>query len=177
MENKYYTPTIEEFHVGFEYEYRNTVRDSSGNQIKSMWKKETFGLDMPGWNLETVFIMIQNDNIRVKYLDKEDIESLGFEKSKKNQWVGYEDYFSGNVSGEYGYFLYVTIHYPRLYTKSKRVEDNLFKIIVHRHYTSNEYETSNIDYSLNTNESEVVFKGTIKNKHELERVLTMLNIL
>lgn len=61
MENKYYTPTIEEFHVGFEYEYRNTVRDSSGNQIKSMWKKETFGLDMPGWNLETVFIMIQKD--------------------------------------------------------------------------------------------------------------------
>lgn len=27
MENKYYTPTIEEFHVGFEYEWNNSDED------------------------------------------------------------------------------------------------------------------------------------------------------
>ena len=36
MENKYYTPEIEEFHVGFEYEILNT--DSNTEDV---WKKTT----------------------------------------------------------------------------------------------------------------------------------------
>ena len=191
MENKYYTPSIEEFCDGFKYEKRvNTIGEKieayfavDGEIVKvpdyvcteEDWAGKEFSLSNS--KEQDIEKLLEEDRLRVKYLDKEDIKSLGFEKSKKNQWVGYEDYFSGNVRGEYGYFLYVTIHYPIFYTKSKRVEDNLFKIIVHRHYTSNEDETSNINYSLNTNESEVVFKGTIKNKHELKRVLIMLGIM
>lgn len=65
--NKYYTPTIEEFHVGFEYEDKLDDHNFI-NQI--------FGEDR-----DEIYIIEEhlNDNrIRVKYLDQEDIESLGW---------------------------------------------------------------------------------------------------
>jgi hypothetical protein len=57
--NKYYIPEIEEFHVGFEYEYNN-----NGNwiEVKMPWLVKDFDLK----------------DTRVKYLDKSDIESSGF---------------------------------------------------------------------------------------------------
>jgi hypothetical protein len=58
---KYYTPDISEFHVGFEYDYNG---------------KCVFKRDM---SISFMDYLISNSNIRVKYLDKEDIESLGFE--------------------------------------------------------------------------------------------------
>ena len=76
--DKYYLPEIEEFHPGFEYEVK--------------WNEEkiipyTFpnyprvGID---WGpMRDRIAIIENllsskDNVRVKYLDGEDIESLGF---------------------------------------------------------------------------------------------------
>jgi hypothetical protein len=60
MENNlYYTPTIEEFHVGFEY--RNINNLNIGYTCKDILPKE--------YNEEL---------IRVKYLDQFDIESLGW---------------------------------------------------------------------------------------------------
>lgn len=70
MENKYYTPTIEEFHVGFECEFYCKVGDP-GDICKYIKKELSF----------TDYVYIVNDNdwvIRVKYLDREDIESLGW---------------------------------------------------------------------------------------------------
>lgn len=61
MDNKYYTPSISEFHVGFEYEVL----------IRNIWVKQKM----------TVFKNFNPDFIkfyRVKFLDKGDIESLGF---------------------------------------------------------------------------------------------------
>lgn len=69
MENKYYTPEIEEFCVGFEVEV---------NQIDSNWKSY-------GWEKEVIRedfnFKLASDYIglyRVKHLDKEDIERLGW---------------------------------------------------------------------------------------------------
>ena len=69
--SKYYTPEIEEFHVGFEFEALFTDNKKEPNlrwvkmnepfQFKRLY--EWLGLPEPG--------------LRVKYLDKEDIESLG----------------------------------------------------------------------------------------------------
>ena len=64
MENKYYTPSIEEFHVGFEYE----IEEPDG----SYTKQELTVRD----SLE--FIDDHSSEFRVKYLDIDDIESLGF---------------------------------------------------------------------------------------------------
>jgi len=61
-ENKYYTPEIEEFFVGFEYEVYDKLHGV--------------------WNKENNFFLQQGDfkdSIRVKHLDREDIESLGWE--------------------------------------------------------------------------------------------------
>jgi hypothetical protein len=62
--NKYYTPSIEEFHVGFEYESQNI---NTGEWIKYSSK-----------TLSDLLLDFEVEFTRVKYLDKEDIESLGF---------------------------------------------------------------------------------------------------
>jgi hypothetical protein len=67
MENKYYTPEIEEFHVGFEYEAK---------------PKGSIHIDyMPFiWRGNNSLISeFTSATLRVKYLDREDIESLGWE--------------------------------------------------------------------------------------------------
>lgn len=67
-ENKYYTPTIEEFRVGFEYE----SQDLCLNGI--CWVKEKY----KGEELRTYLTdELERKEIRVKQLDREDIESLG----------------------------------------------------------------------------------------------------
>ena len=67
MENKYYQPEIDEFHVGFEFEFLNSIE----------WEKHNFMClseftfdDMPELAKES----------RVKYLDEIDILDLGFEE-------------------------------------------------------------------------------------------------
>ncbi len=77
MDNKYYTPELEEFHMGFEYEWLHEDGDwikATPTEINSKdFKEQLYGL-------------------RVKYLDREDIESLGYEdlgslwfENKKNK--------------------------------------------------------------------------------------------
>jgi hypothetical protein len=71
MESKYYTPDISEFHVGFECEqYDNNSKE---------WKKYT--VDKYTWSSNGIWKLFYDnpeESFRVKYLDKEDIESLDF---------------------------------------------------------------------------------------------------
>ena len=77
MKDKYYTPEIEEFHVGFEFECSNDKLNYKkqiyyGSQVlKSKSYYDDHGCE---------YDAVEDDlkHIRVKYLDKEDIESLGF---------------------------------------------------------------------------------------------------
>lgn len=71
MENKYYTPKMEEFHEGFEYEFKH--RDYPDSE----WKKCL----TPEWNPEREDSPLFKTNLseyRVKYLDREDMEKEGF---------------------------------------------------------------------------------------------------
>ena len=65
MIEKYYTPTIEEFHVGFECEMNTTPNN---------WVKASITLI----HFQYLNKWLQEGLIRVKYLDRENIESLGF---------------------------------------------------------------------------------------------------
>lgn len=77
-ENKYYTPKIEEFRVGFEYE----SQDLCLNGI--CWVKEKY----QGEELRTYLTNeLERKELRVKQLDTEDIESLGFEKDEYSRYV------------------------------------------------------------------------------------------
>ena len=83
-DNKYYTPAIEEFHVGFEYE------TLEGDEWIT-WKHHYLGdkyveyseinripsLDLIKYHLEGPF-----DSMRVKYLDRADIEIEGYSLSE-----------------------------------------------------------------------------------------------
>lgn len=73
MENnneKYYVPTIEEFHVGFEYDLYLNDEWQSQPPFPSMF----YDTD---WE-KIITSLIESKEIRVKYLDKNDIESLSW---------------------------------------------------------------------------------------------------
>lgn len=67
--NKYYTPSIDEFYVGFECEFLLPQWEEEG------WK---FNYIDATYDLYVLEQLITLERVRVKYLDKEDIESLGF---------------------------------------------------------------------------------------------------
>lgn len=76
---KYYTPLIEEFHVGFEYE----IFEDWDTQPEKTWWKQVYGEN--GYNPENMgfvdnFLIIEN-LVRVKYLDEQDIEELQLSKN------------------------------------------------------------------------------------------------
>lgn len=78
MDNKYYTPSIEEFHHGYECE----IYWNPGYEVEK-WEAFTFEVkDKDGvyLNMGNTIEMIEDgcSFARTKYLDKEDIESLGW---------------------------------------------------------------------------------------------------
>lgn len=72
--NKYYTPKIEEFHIGFECEFKNRMI------VPVEWRKEvceteTLSIAFDTWEHEQEEF---KDEFRVKHLDQEDIVELGY---------------------------------------------------------------------------------------------------
>lgn len=89
MKNKYYTPAIEEFCIGFEFEYY-------WNEKWERTKLEINDCIYGEYDNHYSFGQIVQNKIktRVKYFDKEDIESLGFKYTtfrKMNVWT-YSDF-------------------------------------------------------------------------------------
>jgi len=74
MVDEYYIPDLSEFYLGFEYYFK-----SSNEQSPLYYSYEEFGKYE---TLEEFEDQILNGNILVKYLNKEDIESLGWEIDK-----------------------------------------------------------------------------------------------
>lgn len=132
MENKYYTPTIEEFHVGFEYEM---------NYGYNEWSYE-----FTPYDFGTISDFIAEDKCRVKYLDREDIESLGFE-------------------------LFDTTKKDEIYF---RASDNLMTEQEIRLWVSKEFNYIEINDVKEKTGCEGLFRGKIKNKSELKKVLKMI---
>jgi hypothetical protein len=75
MEEKYYTPTINEFHTDFEYEVLE-----KGNWIKKNDFSNAY--DYEDSCLYGLIKDLEKGNIRVKYLDTKDIESFGWIEDK-----------------------------------------------------------------------------------------------
>jgi hypothetical protein len=122
-EYKYYTPIIEEFHVGFEYE---TLSENEWVSVKVASNPNQF---------ERIIKFIPDNKIRVKYLDKEDIESLGGIQTK------------------------LPYHW----------EFDLYRLI--KRDQPHQYIIESMRYQ------DQVFVGIIKNKSELKKLLTQINII
>ena len=141
--SKYYTPSVEEFRIGFEYE--RLIIDS--------WKSFTM-TDIPLFidlNAKTLKELLQQEWIRVKYLDQSDIEELGFVFKLESD----KDYMSeySKIIDEYS--------------------SNIIRLYNHCHWYNLEiYRLFSYDITNYTN----IFKGIIKNKSELKVVLKQLGI-
>lgn len=140
MENKYYTPTIDEFYVGFEYEYRY-----------NHWEKR--GYFPTHFNFTELDNLISLQNIRVKYLDKTDIESLGFVDIHKGT-------DRGSIDRCYKYQL-------RKIVSNKYEPIPTYKILCDLHYYPDKPGIIYIGGLCDFN---------IKNKSELVKLLKMLGI-
>jgi len=173
-ENKFYVPNITEFHVEFEYEFKDwfTTKGTdavTGESDYSGWQKGIvtedfyysteaiekinngkFGCDYQH-PFDRIRYYIETKQIRVRYLDKEDIESLGFKHigGKMLKDVGQE--YKWN-NGRY----WVHLNYTKL------SDHCVLKI-----------ETSVEHYSVKTL---VVHSIGIKNKSELIILMKQLNI-
>ncbi len=91
MESKYYTPSIEEFHVGFEYEKHDerTATYKEENYVPTNWHK--FIYDSKAIRLSQLPTHLYSKTIRVKRLDSADIESFGFKNCGKHFSLPYND--------------------------------------------------------------------------------------
>ena len=73
MENKYFTPDIEDFYVGYEYEYEDIIPSGSSDYFKSIISKPS--------EIENLFKEFDAGmGIRVPYLTKEQIEAEGWKE-------------------------------------------------------------------------------------------------
>ena len=132
--NKYYTPSIEEFHPGFEFQQKNS---DTGDDIYD-WDDMFMTTDFP----EDISLT------RVKYLDREDIESLGWKYCKEVYKDHTVEYYTIEGKGTFD------LH---------QLRDGIISII-------------DGTISIILDEKAVVFSGTIRNKSELRRVMKMVGI-
>jgi len=148
---KYYTPTIDEFYIGYEYEYLSTsyspiIVDHTDDTIEfseekyEIWKKQILEIPksyQPDGVLEYLSALLSNKQIRTKYLDREDILDLGFTE---------ESYFFG--------------------VDEKYYQNNKF-------YLS---QNKNLTWSITDVDTIIYYYGNIKSKNELKTILKFLNV-
>lgn len=139
---KYYKPSIEEFNIGFEYE-KEEYQYYDLNICNTYWEKEIFDIDD---RLENTLEDLLFNKIRVKYLDREDIESLGWKQL-----------FDSREHGEY---------------KKELKNNRRCHIRVNEKFIWIGLGTNGLDFE----RYDTVFKGTIKNKSELKVLLKQLGI-
>lgn len=140
MNNKYYTPELEEFHNGFEFEVLGDTQ----------WQKETFGS-----SYLRAEDYCSDYKTRVKHLDQEDIESLGFKRSNLEKSI----YLSSSKIKLYPHLESYTIGIN--FNQGINTHCLIF-------FVPDEH---NIPAGVN------LFVGQIKNKSELKRILKQLGIL
>lgn len=139
MEPKYYTPEIEEYHVGFEYYWRNSDGYTQDELIPNTIK-----------NVEQI-IDIQNPiyEIKVKALDREDIESLGWVLDSCVEGECFYEHKSSNMTSQYDWGL----------------------IMREKEETVEIYDRNKRPDSL-----PLGFYGIIRNKSELKMIMRMVGI-
>lgn len=155
---KYYTPSIEEFHVGFEYEAKERFGDGTVKTQEDFDNAEWIKLPMAECELPYIERMLNGRNaanglcgVRVKYLDREDIESFKFEHDQTTKDGAY--FYFGHLMSDKHYCL----NAPN--ARLSKGED----------YTS--------IYIYDVNDNGNHFEVTIKNKSELSRLLKQLSII
>jgi hypothetical protein len=145
LENsKYYLPEISEFYVGFEYYHGfNSEQDL------------TLYIVNKTYDFKTILNEINNEIVRVKYLDKDDIESLGFKHDQTTK--------------DGAYFYYGTMMDKK-------------EILLHCHNGNSKFDYEDYTKIVISDLTEkfsdnTLFDGIIKNKSELKKLIRQLEII
>lgn len=167
METKYYIPIIEEFNTDFEFQYLdisgtwiNVTKDNwlSPRKMYTIYEnvdynyKETEVDLLRNLNILDVNLK-RNDRIRVKYLDSNDLLELGFKEGLINMG-GLED----QVVYKLNHFIITSA--MNNYIK----KDNSFILDIS---IMSEFESIGLQR---------IFRGSIKNKSELKKLMKQLGI-
>lgn len=161
MENKYYTPKIEEFFEGFCFEQLIGISTNSNE----LWVKSVFSLED---NTKTPIQNLLNENkIRVKHLNRKDIESEGWEYNLES---------SKKLNEK-------NSNYMSIYTsKFKDRESNFYSLF---HNAKNNWvliwtSAGDLSHIISDDNMQVagstVFAGFVLNKSRLKLVMEMLNV-
>lgn len=143
---KYYTPELEEFHVGFEYEFYHPSKS---------WITCRFG-EPDDWSLQDIQDEIEEQKVRVKYLDEQDIKDLGWELQGEtpSPYTG-KPIKTFKINNEIGFN--TGSDYYLVLTENNRIEITVFE------YSSYGGDKGNLFF-------------TIKNKSELRKLMKQLGI-
>jgi len=150
---EHYTPTIEEFHEGFEYEYFDGGATMSG---VNEWRSSVFDLRTAGCFDDGFMIewYIDKQYCRVKSLDHDDIVSLGFDL---------ESQFSDGAN---------TKNYETIYVRNENVVRYRISLTSHGHLSISGWFHDNPKQPI----TKTLFRGYVKNKSELVRLLAQTGI-
>lgn len=170
MENKYYIPTIEEFHVGFEYEIKDTGTNyyrPAVLRIIDCYSSPEEGWDYPNSNY--LYRKLKDGDIRVKYLNPSDIIAEGFELIPTDfrfHKIIPTLCFKGHKHN-------ITFHTDKIYDNEKFIKrfGNLEAITI--------YGDAPKEFSMSDSilfDGYIKFLGDIKNISEFRRIIKMLNI-
>ncbi len=139
-DSKYYVPVLDDFHVTFEYECLSDGKYKKINNFTNAYDYE----DSPIYGLQKD---LDKGNIRVKFLDREDLESLG--------WVNATNFQDGIFFSKGDRLLFFNFKTHRLC-----ITESIGGLILVG-------ETKNTVY---------LFNGTIRNKSELKVLLKQLGL-
>lgn len=109
MRSAFYTPAIEEFHVGFEFEFLNNKQKIFFvTEEENKWLKTEMPFIGVLSELKNIRKLILDKQVKVKRIDKDDCISLGL---KLKVWDNGSGYFEiGNYTiGIYGTDLFCTV--------------------------------------------------------------------
>lgn len=118
--NKYYTPTLDEFHVGFEFQ------EGDGYSPPEKWTNETSGVT-DDLDVNIYDDLIREGQIRVKHLDREDIESFGFDHDTTQD--GVSSFFKGNQFDENNWYLGLENDIVEIYDANKKSDNSFYGTI------------------------------------------------
>lgn len=143
---EYYIPNIEEFYVGFECE----IETSYGRE-KGIWPYILNEDTLTGFDIKESGILnaTKNATIVVKYLDQEDVESLGFKADKDGFW---------KLNIDNSYYIFADFDFPTEKVLKLNSEGNVLV----------QFRVKDEDLALRE------FDGFIKNKSELKRILKQI---
>ncbi len=155
MEAKYYVPKIEEFHVGFEFEYKNK---------ENIWiASNDFSFSFLSDDTDTILEVVrylEDGKIRVKLLDDDDIydgsDFCPIIKDNITVFSNAKSELKGPEGNQWIQFTSWTLY-----------KGDKLNFIIERNVE---------DTRTKKTEQETIFNGIIKNKSELRKLMSQLNI-